>query len=183
MKRYIFRTVVALQVLFVMLVSGCISIDYVGQTYPEADSKEPLPFYTDAKEVPADTYKVIGRATATAPDGYSSEDIKQDLLSKARDCGADAVQVVDFKRVLVSRQKTPDSDFYNDGPTGSWGKYGKRADGSSVQVNVAGREEPLRDKVYNKYELVARVLFLRLNSRFIEDPHMPMVIEKKNAAE
>jgi hypothetical protein len=152
-------------VLLFTLICGCINVDYTGQHYPATGSQSEIAFYNSSKEVPTGKYAIIGRAVATAPDSYKSQAIKESLLAKAQACGADAIQVVDFKRIFIGQQELPTASANANGPVGSWGSRGTRADGSKIAVNSSGKVVPLQSKVYDRYKLKARVLFLRLKSK------------------
>jgi hypothetical protein len=163
-KRINTMTFVTAMLLF-SLITGCINIDYIGQRYPETTNRNTIEFYNNSKEVPDDKYVVMGRVVTTAPDSYTSEEIKNELLDKAQACGADAIQIIDFKRILVSQQQIPLGSAYDNGPVGSWGRRGVRADGSPIGVDAAGKTVALKSKVHDRYELKARALFLRLKSK------------------
>lgn len=175
MKKLIiyFRPVIA--ILLFSLICGCINIDYTGQRYPAIKSQSEIAFYNNSKEVPANEYVVIGRAVATAPDSYKSKNIKQKLLDRAQECGADAIQVVDFKRIFISQQVVPSPSDYDNGPSGSWANRGTRADGSKIAVDDSGKVVQLQENVHDRYELKARVLFLRLKSK---NPVQGPIVEK-----
>jgi len=165
LKKIINRFRLVGAVLLFSLICGCINVDYTGQRYPATENRSEIAFYNDSKEVPTGKYAVIGRAVATAPDSYNSEEIKNKLLAKAQACGADAIQVVDFKRTFVNQQVIPSAGDYDNSPVGSWGNRGTRADGSKITVDSSGQVVPLQAEVYNRYKLIARVLFLRLKSK------------------
>ena len=151
-------------ILSLILLNGCIDTHYVGRSYAPIPESQKINFYNKNQPVPEDKYQPIGRAVTTAPDSYSSEDIKKAILAEARKHGADAVRVVDFKRVLIDRQTIPRNSIADDGPTGRW-RSGRRADGSKFAVNPAGDVVPMRSDRYDRYQLKARVIFLRLKTK------------------
>ncbi|MCF6176613.1 MAG: hypothetical protein L3J71_12700 [Victivallaceae bacterium] len=178
MKKRINTIMFITAILLFSLITGCINIDYTGQRFPETENMHAIEFFNSSKDVPAGKYTIIGRAVATAPDSYSSEEIKNKLLSKAQACGADAIQVVDFKRIFVSQQAIPKESAYDNGPVGVWGNRARRADGSSIAVDSSGKVVPLQSKVHDRYELKARVLFLRIKSKSnIQEPIAEKVAE------
>ncbi len=170
-------TISLLTVLF-----GCkgIDVNYIGHRYPATTNSYNIEFYNNSNEVPSGKYVTIGRAVATAPDKYSSESIKKKLIEEAETCGADAIQVVDFKRIFVSQQIIPERNAHDNGPVGSWGNRGHRADGSRIAVDASGQVVPMRSKVYDRYQLKARVLFLRLKSK---SPVQEPIMKKLNIPE
>ncbi len=122
------------------LCSGCVNVDYVGQKFEPLEEFASVRIFKADTDYPADEYKVIGRATFTAPDDYSSVDMWEKVTETAREYGADAVKVVASGKVLVNsiyRQPEQDrrsrsaangiSDAYIDsfGNQVSGGKYGK----------------------------------------------------------
>lgn len=182
MKKLITCFIYATAISLFTLLAGCrgINVDYIGQKYPATTNSYNIEFYNNSTDVPNGKYTTIGRAVAVAPDSYSSKAIKNKLVEKAQICGADAIQVVDFKRVFVSQQVIPEQGDHDNGPVGSWGNRGRRADGSRISVNASGKVVAMRSKVYDRYDLKARVLFLRLKSK---SPVQGPIVKKINLSE
>lgn len=74
-----------------LLAAGCVKVDYVGREFTPTPESESIAYYLNRSEIPPGEFRIIGRATLTAPDGTDGYDIKDELLAKARACGADAV--------------------------------------------------------------------------------------------
>jgi hypothetical protein len=143
----------------IAFLSGCVSVDYVGQKLTPLKKEQRVVFFNSKSEVPPNTYKVIGRATAEGPDDINSETVKEKLIKKARECGADAIQVVTFKRIKVGVQRIPQRSD-TDGTVGNWMTTSNRADGSPIYTSAFDRSEPLAVKDVDLYKFVAKVLFL-----------------------
>lgn len=164
--RLFFRTVFSF--LGIILFSGCVNIDYVGQEYPERNSDAEIMFYNSKEDVPKDTYRIIGRANIDAPASYNPAEIKNKLLKKARDCGADAIEVVEFKREKTGVQKVIASNDEYNGVVGTWANNGVRSDGSPIYVDSFDTTVPLKQTYRDTFELKIKVLFLISNERFQE---------------
>ncbi|QSH40637.1 hypothetical protein P0136_12230 [Lentisphaerota bacterium ZTH] len=148
-----------------VLLGGCISFDYVGQKLKPLDDSQTVAFFDSADQVPAGQYKVIGRAVAVGPDGTSSGDVRQKLIDKARAYGADAIQVVTFKRVKTGTTVIPKNDPY-EGAVGNWVQTSNRPDGTPIYNDTQGSNIPLETIAIDKYEIRAKVLFLALKQRY-----------------
>lgn len=72
-----------------LLASGCVSVNYVGQSYPPTTSVD---IYYDAADITR-PYSVMGRAQAIADEGTNSREFEQGLRKEAMSHGADAVLV------------------------------------------------------------------------------------------
>ncbi|MEI8246938.1 MAG: hypothetical protein WCI51_13990 [Lentisphaerota bacterium] len=164
--RLFFRTVFSF--LGIILFSGCVNIDYVGQEYPERNHDAEIMFYNSKEDVPKDTYRIIGRANIDAPASYNPAEIKNKLLKKARDCGADAIEVVEFKREKTGVQKVVASNDEYNGVVGTWANNGVRSDGSPIYVDSFDTTVPLKQTYRDTFELKIKVLFLISNERFQE---------------
>jgi len=81
------------------LAAGCVRIDYIGREFTPTPESEPITYYLNRGEIPPGEFRIIGRTTLTAPDGTDGYDIKDELLEKARACGADAVCLVRARKL------------------------------------------------------------------------------------
>ncbi len=164
------------------LIAGCINTHYVGRSYPPTPESEIIAFYNRKQPLPENRYQPIGRAVTVAPDSYNSAEIKQEILSQARKHGADAVKVVDFKRILVAQQQIPQNSIEDNRTFGQWGND-RRADGSKIKVNAGGEVVPMRSQRYDRYQLRARVIFLRLKSKMSHQEGIIASSKSKAAAD
>jgi len=143
----------------VMVFSGCTQFDYVGQKLAPLQPEQPVAFYNSKEEVPPDTYRILGRAVITAPDGTNTEEVKAKLLEKAREYGADAIEVVLFKRVKTGEVTIPVNEQY-EGTVGSWAVTSNRPDGTPIYTDTFVNTVPLKTNTLIQYEIRAKVLFL-----------------------
>lgn len=152
----------------IILFAGCVNIDYVGQEYPQRNPDAEIMFYNSKEDVPKDTYRIIGRANIDAPGSYNPAEIKKKILNKARSCGADAVEVVEFKREKSGEQKVSTTNNEYDGVVGTWANNGVRSNGSPIYVDSFDKTVPLKQAVHETFELKIKILFLISNERFQE---------------
>ena len=71
------------------LAAGCVKCDYVGREFAPTPESEPVAYFRNRGEIPPGDFRIIGRATVTAPDGTDGYDIRDLLLEKARNAVAD----------------------------------------------------------------------------------------------
>jgi len=91
------------------LAAGCVKCDYVGREFAPTPESEPVAYFRNRGEIPPGDFRIIGRATVTAPDGTDGYDIRDLLLEKARKSGADAVCQVRARKLragLYDREET-----------------------------------------------------------------------------
>ena len=144
--------------------TGCVDIQYVGQTFPALPSDAEVAFFTPEIPVPEGEYHAVGRATVTAPGSTNSDTLREDLIEAARDRGADAVQVVEFKRVKVGERASVDSA--SQGPNSSWNQDARNAGGDYIYTNSFGQTTELEKPARAVYETTVKALFLVTNARF-----------------
>lgn len=103
-----------------ILLSGCASISYLGDSFPPTQHVD---LFFSEKDVPRE-YTVIGRLEATADADellYSTEKFTQAIRDKAAEKGGDAVVILDFGKVTTgvsdSRDRTETTEETNRGGT------------------------------------------------------------------
>jgi len=165
-----------------MFFAGCVNIDYVGQEYTQRNPDAEIMFYNSREDVPKNTYRVIGRANIEAPGSYNPAEIKKKLFKKARQCGADAIEVVEFKREKTGEQKISTTSNEYDGVVGTWANNGVRSDGSPIYVDSFDKTVPLKQNVHETFELKIKVLFLISNERFQEYQKQALEEQQKDRA-
>ncbi len=143
--------------------TGCINIDYVGQTYDQ-DPYRQVRWYNTGDTVPADTYRVAGRATASCGSDRTNDDVRYALMEEAAKRGVDAIQVVKVDLKTVKKTTVNDTGF---------GQFG------------SNQRDPMRDGVWTPYDsfgkptsrsvrevetqrFEAKVLFLVYKERYAE---------------
>lgn len=109
----IYRIVVV--ILGLAVLTGCINVDYVGQTYVKDNPTELIQWYNDAVSVPPDIYQVVGRATVEVSADYDQEQVREAILAEAEKRGVDAVQVVSSKAVEARKNTVTDPGSANFG--------------------------------------------------------------------
>lgn len=92
------------------LAAGCVKVDYVGREFAPTPESESIAYYLNRSEIPPGEFRIIGRATLTAPDGTDGYDIKDELLNKARACGADAVCQVRARKLDAGLHDREEAD-------------------------------------------------------------------------
>jgi hypothetical protein len=160
----------------VILVCGCINVDYVGQKFQRQNNDEDILFFNSNNDVPKDTYRVIGRANVTAPGSSTPEEIKGKILKQADECGADAVSIVDYKKIKIGEISTPAGTEYQ-GTSGVWNNTGARADGSPIAVDSFDKTVPLQKNKTSRYEIRSKALFLISNQRY--QKYLQLAAEEK----
>lgn len=149
-----------------LLISGCMSVDYVGQRY---EPTENIAWFNDKSEVPPDLYRMIGKISLTAPDGYNSDEIRQKLMKEARGVGADAVEIVDAERRATGQYFTASGERPTMQATGMNANNSWQPDGSRTSVNSFGQTETNGQESITQYEMIVRAYFLRLSSKFAKE--------------
>ncbi len=90
------------------ILTSCINVDYVGQTYTREDPTAMIQWYNNAESVPPDVYQVVGRATVEVSADYDQEQVRESILAEAEKRGVDAVQVVSAQAVEVRKNTVTD---------------------------------------------------------------------------
>ena len=90
-----------------MLAAGCVNVEYLGDSYAPTSNVE---FYYDSKDVPPNTYKVMGKAVVNDGGNPFGDDdqIRQEIFKKARAVGADAVLI----EKIVTRAASSNTNGY-----------------------------------------------------------------------
>lgn len=99
---------IAIAMLGLVVLAGCINVDYVGQTYIKENPTELIQWYNNAEIVPPNIYQVVGRATVEVSADYDQEQVREAILAEAEKRGVDAVQVVSSKAVEVRKNTVND---------------------------------------------------------------------------
>lgn len=169
MKRFCISAAGIPAVLLLMILTGCLNVEYTGQQLPEISETIPVEFYTESQSLPPDLYRPIGRAIVKCPADVTNGAIKTALIERAREVGAEVVKLISFEQqsLGVIQQEVTAPGNLPDSPVASLdSQFGERANGSSVYVNSFG--EPLSDAVRERevYENCIQALFLVSRERF-----------------
>lgn len=142
------------------LITGCVNVDYVGQSFAPLPETEPVAYFSSRGDIPAGKYRIIGRGrleTTRRIDGY---DLREILVDEARKHGADAVALVSRKRVKVGLY--PQESNMLAGPSSySANPYNLNPDGSQIEMDSFGAPAELQGEATFRSELHVRVLFLK----------------------
>ena len=97
-----FRWTVSLLALFILFVTACAKIDYIGQSYSPTTHVD---LYFSEADIRED-YQVMGHVIAQANEGISVENLQKKLEAKAREKGADAIVIHGFDRIQTGETTT-----------------------------------------------------------------------------
>jgi len=157
MKKFLLKCLPAT----LLILSGCVNVDYVGQCFDPIPEEEPVVCYANRGEIPPGKYRIIGRAKISTTRRLDKYDIQELLIDEARKRGANAAALVDARRELVG--------IYDREPGSSVGDISHRSntannlDDSPRTVTSLGNPEPaeLYGEEHFRSELHLRVLFLK----------------------
>ena len=97
-----FRWTVSLLALFILFVTACAKIDYIGQSYSPTTHVD---LYFSEADIRED-YQVMGHVIAQANEGISVENLQKKLEAKAREKGADGIVIHGFDRIQTGETTT-----------------------------------------------------------------------------
>ena len=158
--------------LLAVLVSGCMNVDYVGQTFPALPAGTPVIIYSPEAPMPQGIYRSIGRVTISAPQRSTSDDIRAELTDLALEHGAEAVNVVEFKRVQVGVES------YGSAGQPTWNNDDRNAGGGYIYSNSFGQRASIPGNTHPVFELRVKALLMVTNERFAE---MQALYQKEHA--
>ena len=147
-----------------LLLTGCMDLDYVGQTFPPLPEDQAVALYTPEQPPPEGEYRSIGRATLTAPDGTEREEIQDKLIESAREHGADPVRIVEFKRIYVGDRYT--AGGAEGGLPRNQDMGDRNPDGSYIYTDSFGQSSALSSPPKPIYEISVKALYLVTTARF-----------------
>ena len=141
------------------LVSGCLYVDYFGQSFEPTPETSPVEYYTSREDIPAGKYRIIGRGTITTERRIDGYDIREALVDAARKHGADAVAAVSVTRKQVGLY--PQENYVPDAPATAPNRFGGIAP-DSVQSDIDSfKSAELRGEAAFRTEVHVRALFLK----------------------
>ena len=147
------------------VLSGCMSVDYVGQTFPALPASAAIEVFSPENPLPAAGYRAIGRAEITAPPRTDGDDIRQRLIELAREKGAQAVRVVTMKKIQVGFFESDDNlnvmPNYDRDPRNAGGRFIYTNSFGNPTTLPGGSESPM-------YETRVQALLLVTDARFKE---------------
>ena len=149
-----------------LFVSGCLNIDYVGRKLPADPAGEVIEFYSDGLVVPEGVYDAIGRGTLECDGSTPIGDIREAFIEKAREVGANAVEIVSFKRIPVGvlmenpEFVQPDNEVTSD--------FNTAVGGRQRYIDTFGNQVMSQNNDAIQYELIIVARFLADKVRFEE---------------
>lgn len=163
-RKFIFFTFLV-PVLFVL--AGCVSVNYRGYTFPETSY---VKLYFDKNNITG-KYEVIGKATATAPEGYTYSDIYKELVKKGKEVGANAILITDKRTKLIGQLEGTTEDNDSDEPVAPDTEGGTPSldDGQPIFDNSFGEEEVGLGQAQYEYDTVIKAVFYRVKDKMKND--------------
>ncbi|MDR0932620.1 MAG: hypothetical protein LBM70_06315 [Victivallales bacterium] len=152
------RLVLLAGVFALLGVVGCTDIDYVGREFESTPVSEQVAYYVNRELIPPGEFRIMGRVTITAPDGTDGYDIQELLQKKAREYGADAVALVEARKIPVGvyeKTETPKA-LNSDNPASR-----RDADAQKAEIKEYGEPVKLSGERNFRLEVVIEALFLK----------------------
>ncbi len=165
MKKFVKIFKYALPLLAMGALTGCMSVEYVGQTFPALPAASTIEVFSPENPLPAAGYRAIGRVELTAPPRTNGEAIRQRLIEVAREKGAQAVRVVSMKKIQVGFFESDTGldvmPNYDTDPRNAGGRF--------IYTNSFGDPADLPDAPQSPmYETIVKALLLVTDARFKE---------------
>ena len=165
MKKFFKIFKYALPLLAMGVLTGCMSVEYVGQTFPALPATSAIEVFSPENPLPQTGYRAIGRVELTAPPRTNGDAIRQRLIEVAREKGAQALRVVSMKKIQVGFFDSDNNvDFmpnYDTDPRNAGGRF--------IYTNSFGEPADLPDAPRSPmYETVVKALLLVTDARFKE---------------
>lgn len=150
-----------LAVAVLILTAGCIEVDYVGQSFPALPAGSNVTIYTPESSLSDRNYRAIGRISITAPEGTTRGEINEKLTLLAREHGADTVNIVSVRRVVIG-PGAPDTSM---AVQPSWDRDARNMGGNYIYSNNFGRSN-VNVPVSNITEWQIKALLMVTNEKF-----------------
>ncbi|MBR7137932.1 MAG: hypothetical protein IKD44_00145 [Lentisphaeria bacterium] len=149
----------------VLFLAGCMSFDYVGQSFVPLSDSVPVNIFQNREEIPADQYRIIGRGILAGPGSTDMYDRMAELRSEARKHGADAVCIVSTTGKAVGLYPASSGAFAP--PLAA----SDNVDNLSTQNNAweadsFGQVQTLNKKERVRYNFETKVIFLKKKADF-----------------
>jgi hypothetical protein len=130
--------------LFLAFGAGCVNTDYSGMAFAPTDQID-VYFADDAIEF---DYAVMGRAKAESPNTVSYEKMERNLVKAAMANGADAIIILNMRKVIVGELSTQTIKANQGGPAQS--RYYNTDAGLSRGVAAQWYGRPYSTEAKNK---------------------------------
>ena len=167
------------------VLSGCMSVDYVGQTFPALSAADSIEVFSPGNPMPASGYRVMGRAELVAPPRTRITDIRQRLIELAREKGAEAVNIVSFRKVQVgfwASDNGPGSmpDYYRD-PRNEGGRFIYSNSFGDMVAGQSPAPQPMYDSCVQAQLLVSDARFAAMEKLYRQQRERLGALEQKIA--
>lgn len=142
----------------ILLLTGCVSYDYVGEKLSEPTSS--VKVCTDSNAIPQKDYTVLGTAAISgSSQEISREKMLEKLVSEAKECGADIVLVTGHQVIPAATRQTQEfsSSFDYDSTSSSWQTLHQDIDRN--YGNVRRRNQPQN---VSSYRRIIKAQFIKL---------------------
>ena len=144
-----------------ILTAGCIDVDYVGQSFPALPAGSNVTIYTPESPLSDRSYRAIGRVSITAPEGTTRGEINEKLTVLAREHGADTVNIISVRRVVIG-PGAPDTSMAAQ-PT--WNRDARNMGGNYIYSNNFGQSN-VNPPVSNITEWQIKALLMVTEEKF-----------------
>lgn len=166
MKTLFFKT--AFPLVLLLLLAGCMSFDYVGQSFAPKSDSAVVTVFKGRAQIPADTYRIIGRGTLTGPASEDDYDRLAALREEARKHGADAICIVESSVKAAGYYPRSDGAF---APplSARVNADNLNSRGEAWEIDSFGKVQTLNSKEKVRYTFETKCIFLKKSSDFNEE--------------
>lgn len=152
MRPYLFRCAA---LALALLAAGCVGVDYVGQEFDPLPEGTPVAYFAERGEIPPGKYRIIGRVMLkTTRKHFDKYDIREFLIDEARSRGADAVALVEVKKIKIGIYPREPSDSLDI-------SMSTKHPGSQMEHEIFGKQAELKGEAHGRREVHVRALFLK----------------------
>lgn len=147
------------------LLAGCMSFDYVGQSFAPLNDSAPVNLYKERSQIPADQYRIIGRAVLSGPNTTDLYDREAKLRQEARAHGADAVCITG-SRVIAAGLYPSSSGAFAPPLSASGNADNLDSAGRAWESDSFGKVQTLNSRKKVRYTFETKVIFLKKTGDF-----------------
>ena len=154
-----------LYLVFPVFLAGCMSFDYVGQSFPAGSESKVITVFKERAGIPADKYRIIGRGVLTGPGSTDEYDRIAELRKQAREHGADAFCIVKHSVKAVGVYPRTGGTF---APPLSVSSNRDNLDPQGVawQSDSFGQVTTVKGEQKSRFEFRTEVIFFKENAGF-----------------
>lgn len=145
--------------------SGCMSFDYVGQSFTPRSKSAPVNIIQGRDSIPAGAFRIIGRGTLTGPQDTDLYDRSARLREEARSRGADAVCIVSTS-VRAAGVYPRSSDEFSAPLAPSANRDNLSPANTPWETDSFGQMKTLKSSDKVRYVFETKVIFLKKTADF-----------------